>query len=206
MCLPAAYQLTVMCQALSTEAVAGSVGVSIVSLAFTMTHIFALPFHSARVNQLQLTALLSLTLLSLLNSVQTAFDSAGVDPTMEGPLAALVRGADWAMLVVLALPLVYLVCTWGVWRFCAVCPCAAVSSGGDWAGGDEDETATRDTDAMSAVSFAGPSAMDAWALLEAERREHQLEKQEMLEQLQSEREAKERLLAEKNELRFLEGW
>ena len=194
--------LTVMCQALSTEPVTGSVGVSIVSFAFTLAHIIALPFHSQRVNQLQLIALVCLTLLSLLNSVQTAFASAGVDPALEGPLTGLVSSTDEAMLVVFILPLFYVMFTCSAWRLCV-----GVVGNGNWAV-DEDEGSVLDTDladAMSAVSFAGDSS-GAWEGLQSELLKLQQEKQQLQMHLQQEREAKEQLQAEKEQLLFLPGY
>jgi hypothetical protein len=100
--------LTVMCQSLSTEAVVSSIGVTIVSLAFTMAQLHALPFNSSRTNHLQLLALFCLTLIGVLNSAQCAFASAGVDVTQAGSLAAFVNSSDWVMFGALLLPLVWM--------------------------------------------------------------------------------------------------
>ena len=168
-----------------------------------LAHIFALPFHSQRVNQLQLIALVCLTLLSLLNSVQTAFASAGVDPALEGPLTDLVSGADEAMLVVFTLPLLYIVFTCSVCRLCV----GAVGDGDRAA--DEDESSVLDTDplldAMSAVSFAGHGT-GALEGLRSEVLKLQREKQELQEQVERERGEKEKLQEQKEQLLFLPGY
>jgi hypothetical protein len=96
--------LTVMCQSLSTEALVSSLGVTVVSFFFSLIQLYTRPYRVHRVNVLQLVATICLTLLSVLNSVQSAFVSAGVDTEQAGPLAALVRDADWMMFLLLLPP------------------------------------------------------------------------------------------------------
>jgi hypothetical protein len=96
--------LTVMCQSLSTEPVVSSLLVTIISFVFTLLQLHARPYCESHVNDLQLLALVCLTMLSVLNSAQSAFESAGVDAEQYASLAALLRYADWVMFLLLLPP------------------------------------------------------------------------------------------------------
>jgi hypothetical protein len=98
----------VMWQSLSTQALASSLGVTFISFFFAMLQLSAQPYRVPYVNNLQLVALVCLTLLSVLNSVQSAFVSAGITAGEAGPLAALAHDADWMMfLLVLPPPILF---------------------------------------------------------------------------------------------------
>jgi hypothetical protein len=58
----------------------------------------------SRVNTLQLLALVCLTMISVLNSAHSAFDSAGVDAEQYPALAELLHNADLLMLLLLLPP------------------------------------------------------------------------------------------------------
>jgi hypothetical protein len=98
--------LTVMCQSLSTEAIASSLSVTVVSFIFTLLQLHVRPYHVPRVNDLQLLALVCLTLISVLNAAQSAFESASVDvDTNQDPvLASLVHTANLFMFLLLLPP------------------------------------------------------------------------------------------------------
>jgi hypothetical protein len=100
--------LTVMCQSLSMEAIVSSLGVTVVSFFFTLLQLLVRPYRVSRVNDLQLLALVCLTLISVLNAAQSSFESAGVDADQDPALASLVRTADLFMFLLLLLPLLML--------------------------------------------------------------------------------------------------
>jgi hypothetical protein len=56
-------------------------------------------FHSSRVNTVQLAALTCLTFISMFSAAQTAFETAGVDVSKTGVLAAVVYRAHCRDLV-----------------------------------------------------------------------------------------------------------
>jgi predicted outer membrane repeat protein len=120
--------LTVMCQSLSTEALTSSIGVTTVSFSFTMLQLHARPYRLRHVNDLQLLAFVCLTLLSVLNSAQSAFASAGVDAEQVGPLSTLVHDADLMMFLLLLPPPLFLL--YGTLRqhFTALFQCTLLAS------------------------------------------------------------------------------
>jgi hypothetical protein len=110
---------TVMCQSLSTEEVVSSLAATCVSFFFTLLQLHARPYCMSRVNTLQLLALVCLTMISVLNSAQSAFESAGVDAEQYPALAVLLRDANLLMfLLLLPPPLLLLYNT-----VCALCGC-----------------------------------------------------------------------------------
>jgi hypothetical protein len=111
---------TVMCQSLSTEEVVSSLAATFVSFFFTLLQLQARPYRVSRVNTLQLLALVCLTMISVLNSAQSAFESAGVDAEQYPALAGLLRDADRLMFLLLLPPpllllynTVYALCGYG---------------------------------------------------------------------------------------------
>ena len=95
---------TVMCQSLSTEEVVSSLAATSVSFFFTLLQLQARPYRVSRVNTLQLLALVCLTMISVLNSAQSAFESAGVNAEQYPALAGLLRDADLLMFLLLLPP------------------------------------------------------------------------------------------------------
>jgi hypothetical protein len=95
---------TVMCQSLSTEEVVSSLAATSVSFFFTLLQLQTRPYRVSRVNTLQLLALVCLTMISVLNSAQSAFESAGVDAEQYPALAGLLRDADLLMFLLLLPP------------------------------------------------------------------------------------------------------
>jgi hypothetical protein len=115
---------TVMCQSLLAEAISRCLGVTMVSFLFTLLQLYARPFHSSRVNTVQLAALTCLTFISMFSAAQTAFETAGVDVSKTGVLAAVVHRADWVMFLLLVFPpLLLCVLTVAAWDSCAVYLC-----------------------------------------------------------------------------------
>jgi hypothetical protein len=111
--------LTVMCQALSTKAIASSLGVTVISFFFTLLQLLVRPYRVSRVNDLQLLASVCLTFISVLNAAQSAFESAGVDADQDPALASLVRTTDLLMFLLLLPPPLMLM----YHTFQAVCAC-----------------------------------------------------------------------------------
>jgi flagellar biosynthesis GTPase FlhF len=94
----------VMCQSLSTEEAASSIAVTSVSFFSTLLQLHARPYRLSRVNNLQLLALVCLTMISVLDSAQSAFESAGVDSEQSPALAELVHDAELIMFLLLLPP------------------------------------------------------------------------------------------------------
>jgi hypothetical protein len=95
---------TVMCQSLSTAEAAGSIAITSVSFFSTLLQLHARPYRLSRDNTLQLLALVCLTMISVLNSAQSAFESAGVDAEQSPALAELVGDAELIMFLLLLPP------------------------------------------------------------------------------------------------------
>jgi hypothetical protein len=93
-----------MCQSLSTEEIVSSIAITSVSFFSALLQLHARPYRLSRVNTLQLLALACLTMISVLNSAQSAFESAGVDADQSPALAALVRDAESIMFLLLLPP------------------------------------------------------------------------------------------------------
>jgi hypothetical protein len=94
----------VMCQSLSTEEAVSSIAVTSVSFFSALLQLHARPYRLSRVNTLQLLALVCLTMISVLDSAQSAFESAGVDATQYPALAELLRDTELTMFLLLLPP------------------------------------------------------------------------------------------------------
>jgi hypothetical protein len=125
--------LTVMCQSLPTEALGKSLGVTAVSFIFALLQVYARPFHSIKVNRVQLTAMMCLTLISMLSGAQAAFETAGVDASKAEVLATIVERADWMMFGLLLLPPLLFLLPMEMWQWCGaqlcICECGASDEG-----------------------------------------------------------------------------
>ncbi len=198
---------TVMCRSLHREAAARSMGITMVSFGFAMLHVHVKPFHSTRTNQLQLLALVCLTLVSLLNGTRAVLDTAGINAAsaQAGPLAGLVKSTDWAMLGLLLLPLLMVLADGLAWLRSEFGRRSSGTASGD--GSNREAVSNRlFRESGSDSASGGESSIDdlgtTQRLLQIERRrKHQAleEKQQALEEKQQALTEKQQALAEKEE-------
>jgi hypothetical protein len=187
--------LTVMCQSLSKEALGRSIGVTIISFIFTLAHVYARPFHSNRVNSVQLLSMFCLTLIGVLNSAQASFQTAAVDVSKAGVLNTFVENANWAMFVLLLLPLLYFLLTAFVGdRFAAYLLAGSLDS----------ESRNGEPTGVADVGGAETQPPDmSYALVQQEKKEKEHEladtKQQLVEERQRHAEENAELLAEKEQ-------
>ena len=81
------------------------------------------PFHSTKVNRVQLAAMMCLTFIGMLSGAQAAFETAGVDASKAEVLAAIVERADWMMFGLLLLPPLLFLLSMDVWQWCGAQRC-----------------------------------------------------------------------------------